>query len=408
MAGNGIKATTQVAQSWGQDKTDPKLTHFKYEQKSDLATVTLTFDETVKISTRDITGITLQNKATATNSTTVSVASTTSNDGTTLVLALGKVDVDSIKAQGFCVTQLDCFISLTSEVIKDMAGRTMAAVTDAKARKADSFIGDKDFPTLLKFEKLDLNDGKLTLLFDEPVDPKSLNVTMLTLQDSVLDDAVKKKMTLSGGTTSSKPGYTIVIDMTSDDLSKLKLLGPLCIQRSTCSIRLTTDFITDMAANKLAKFSFAFSIQKSLAENVVKDTTPPVVTKATFDTNTGKFVLTFDEPVRGEGTSPTAITLQNSKENAKATASVTLGDSDKVSKTDATTVTLTMEDTDLAKVKANTDLCTGVKNCFLRITNELVNDVAPAPANDNKPTAADGAVQIVSRRTKWCRCCSRS
>ena len=394
MAGNEIAGAKQVTTKWSNDVVSPKLAKFSYAQDSNLATVTLTFDETVRRSDLNLEGITLQNKQSATAERTIAKATTKSVDGLEVVLSLSKADVDEIKRLNFCISDKDCYVRIAPKLIKDMSGNAVAEVTDAGARKVDVFAGDSVRPTLTSFANFDFNTGELTLKFDEPVDPSTILAKEVSLQDTGFDGSINEQLVFTNGTTASKVGPEIVLKMSTFDLNKLKLKTNLCKFKTSCVLRLTNAFVKDMRSNLLDDFSPAFKFL-AIPDKVVLDATSPKITGATFNENTGTLVLTFDEPVASQGLAPTAIVLQNSKENANVTAFVQMTSSDTISHADSTVSTVTMVASDLAQIKADQALCTKVKNCFLSVSNKLVQDVGN-PANFNDATSATNALQVGS------------
>jgi hypothetical protein len=197
-------------------------------------------------------------------------------NGITFSLQLSNTDVDAIKQKGFCTAQTNCYARFEEGVFVDMGqALSTVAVADADAKQASSFTPDETNPPLAQFTKLDYNTGELTFKFNEPVNPGEMDAKQITLNDHD-GNQIESTLTLTGGTTSSAIGSTIVVKLNPPDLNALKTKA-LCKSRKEfkCFVKMGTTFIKDMSGNPV---DVDGSTDLSVKE-VVLDTGGPVLKK---------------------------------------------------------------------------------------------------------------------------------
>eukprot|EP01041_Mallomonas_annulata_P003287 gene3287-6514_t len=150
-----------------------------------------------------------------------------------------------------------------------------------------NYVGDVIRP-VLEYGILNLHDGILTLVFDEPVLTSSFNVTKVTL----LSSAIGSSATLSGHAGIHLHNLTnLVVNLTSIDLNVIKVA-----YRSAAldSIVMAQGAVLDFADN-----AYAGNDADSLIdiEEVVPDTIPPSLLSFDLDMALKQITLTFDEVV---------------------------------------------------------------------------------------------------------------
>ena len=82
-----------------------------------------------------------------------------------------------------------------------------------------TFTPDTTSPDLSSFA-LDMQDGRLSLTFNDVMNSGSLDVTQLTLQSNAAGSDTANTFSLTTSSSSSNNGYTIVIDLSTADLKR--------------------------------------------------------------------------------------------------------------------------------------------------------------------------------------------
>jgi hypothetical protein len=137
---------------------------------------------------------------------------------------------------------------------------------------------------------VDLDEFTLTLNFDETVDASTFEPTAITLQAAQRSTST---YTLTGGDSLSEDGLQIVLNITVDDMNKIKENEGLLIGDSTSWITMTEAMIKDMSANLLVPIQNGDSISLKASE-FSNDSKRPRLTS--FDIDMTKEELTFVFP----------------------------------------------------------------------------------------------------------------
>jgi len=257
MQGNRIADTVVAISGFAADVVAPRLLSFNVSMN--LGHVDLLFDKTVNVSAVNVRGLGLQDNATAQAGQLVlsGAQSVVALNGlwTAVRVVLLKTDLDGIKAQYMCSSRLNCFVTVGSWAVQDMSGNAVQAVVDGAAAQAEVFVADVTAPQLVGFVQLDKNTGRLTLSFDEPMDPMGFDLTRLGLFDMFVRE--RASLRLSGGRVLSNRSSLQVIELLASDLNSLKRLSllPLCTNINNCYLRLNSTFARDIAGNAVTAVS---------------------------------------------------------------------------------------------------------------------------------------------------------
>lgn len=122
------------------------------------------------------------------------------------------------------VTRADLTSLAIGDMVEEPNTNYIMGIEDAAALAASNFTADASAPVCVSFD-LDLDDGVLTLLFSEPIQAATLDVTRLTLFSSRGEgvDAEYSEVGLtSSSTTSSADGVTLDVDLSLADLAAIK------------------------------------------------------------------------------------------------------------------------------------------------------------------------------------------
>jgi hypothetical protein len=399
MAGNPINETLTSSSAYTEDTTDPTVVAFSNMTFASVTSIFIVFDETIDASTLNTTTITLQSNKTSDNaheytlkqSSGFNVAASSFNrvtHGTTTVeVALGASDVDAIKIKAICLAADSCFVRLTNLTISDMAGRSVVPVEDGAAKQVQSFVPDTIEPQLTEFTSLDYDAATLTMKFDEPVEPGSLNYSAIRLDDTDEDPFT---LFFTDGASTAIPSRIIVVNITATDLNSLKRdENDICKSQrgTTCYLTTYPSLIKDVFGNHL-KSRGALRI---VNQGVALDTKGPVLQNAQLDMESNSLTLVFDEPVDSDTLRSSQITLQSSTSNATGALTLQAVDSNSIS-TDKLTITFTLTEADVIRIKANEKLATGLFDAHLSFESSMVKDLVEG--NPNLKVATSSALAV--------------
>ena len=292
MAGVAVLHTARPADAFTADATAPRVVSFTIDLTTNSETLEITFDETVDKSSLLVAELSLQSEAVFVAGQTevlpLSTATSSSADGTVIVLALKKVEVDELKRLDICMAAASCFLSLSEGAIVDMNGQPIAAIAPdqqpAGAQPAAAAVGETTKPELHSFVKFDYNAAEITLSFNEPVLPGTINPAALELHSrpNQANDA-DRIFRLTGGGTASARGATIVLSVTEEDMNGIKFMALLCKEGDgvDCHVRLGAAFITDAFANAMVPVEN--TAQASTPGAFQPDTSGPILRRFQLD-----------------------------------------------------------------------------------------------------------------------------
>ena len=397
LAGNDLTGITDgkaiLASGFTQDVTHPKLDRWTLDM--DESQLILTFSEVVDITTFDVTNIRLQ----PLQDTSLGYSLTgydqliPTDADRVMAVQLLREDSNAIKFDtGLGTSQQNSFLSLSSSTVVDMNTNDVVAIGANSALEVADYVRDETSPQIESFE-LDLDDGVLSLFFDETVDASTFNVSGLTLVNRVSQYSASYTLTTSTHTTENS--HVIVVSLSKADLDSITALTTLATGPSSTFLAATTYTVMDMSMNRLMQ------IHRTSALNVAtytQDATNPTLESFTLDVSKGELILTFSESVLATSLMPTEIALLSSTDGA--TSLLLSGGSLRSTKA-GISVTLILNVEDLNNIKLDTGLGTTTDNTFISITSSAVSDHASNPITpinaleatsvirDNVPPALD-------------------
>ena len=270
------------------DNSSPILQYFILDLSVEL--VRLTFDETINVARTAFGGISFQQCSTCIGSSQIvrlTSGFVLGENSTVLILMLSKEDLHSIKLKTQLATDVNnTYIHLLPSSVQDMALSTNQ-ISDT-TKKVSSFTPDSVRPILTQF-LIDITREELTLVFDEPVNSLTLNISSITfLSNSSLYSHSSYRLT--GGLTTSDNGLSIVIQLTPFDVNQIKLLENLLVSTETSFLSITRHLIWDMNRNQPVEIQTTDPLPTSFFLN---DTLSPYLIRFDLDMNTGHIVMYF-------------------------------------------------------------------------------------------------------------------
>ncbi|KAL5488650.1 hypothetical protein EMCRGX_G017626 [Ephydatia muelleri] len=357
------------------DTSSPSLIRFDLNLNTSI--MTLYFDETVRVSTFDITQIALHNFGYNPSYTLSYPGIVLSQDGTVVMVVLNNNDLNMIKVlMGLAVNKNSTFLTITPTMIQDMSHNWNNPI---QRLQVSSFTSDFVPPQLLSFD-LDMNSpALLTLHFSESVNVSLLNVTQISLLSEEVNSSSTFHLTTSSY-SSSPNGPTIVIMLSLGDLNQIKVLYPLAINKVQTFLEITQNLVFDMNHNPVL-VNFTTGIPVSV---YIPDSTPPILQSFGIDMNKGFLVLNFSETVAGGFLNRSAFTIQNS---SVLTSSFLILTNFQVNLPYQYSLVLNLTTVELNELKRITTLATSVTDTWLSVTAIGVKDdqgnlLVPIPSSN--------------------------
>lgn len=406
-----IDAVAKVAKATPQpDIRHPTLTGFIFSLDEG-GSAKLSFSESINVGSLTPEAITLQSAKTSeglhkeVGLSVDAVKDSSDVNGPSITVRFSVEDGDEIKRKEFCTHPSNCFVRLDAEAITDMAfpvGKAITALGDGSAFPADEVKGDSTNPTLVEVSEV-TKEGKITLVFDEPIPPAGFdyNDGALTLYAGKPTDFINEAgatLVLSGGTTESETGKTLIIQMLPDDVDSFKA-KEICTfaNGQNCYLQFKSSFAKDIFLNpltapdivKLKPVPSTGLARVAAAVSVVLDTTPPVIETYTLDLKANFLRITFDEPVQVNVFTSSTTTVQASATDCTASKYLLdQNDNGLKQEADSRVVNLPLQVPDQVAIKALTDLGTKISNTFVSMKAGTIQDLA---GNPNRVVACDAA-----------------
>ena len=248
--------------AFGEDKVNPELVRYNLNLSSN--ELTLSFSETVDVSTLNVSAFTLHSDVIANASESYRLTGgtlLTSNDPV-VVLELSEEDMNQLRnLTELAVSPDSTFLSITSSAIRDMNGNEVVEVTDFSVA---TYRKDEVPPTLDSFH-LDMNLGLLHLTFSETVNASSFDPSSITLQNDALDDALN--YTLQNATLEDYNSNILIASLSDEDQNQIKYYWNLATDLDDTFVSVLPSAVADMNGNSLVE------IPASEAQNVTLYTT---------------------------------------------------------------------------------------------------------------------------------------
>ena len=223
--------------------------------------------------------------------------------------------------------------------------------------------------------ELDLDQGTITLYFDEVVNSSTLMITGLTLYSDNILPAESYQLNFDYYYITA-PSNVITVGLSNDDLNEIKVRELLAIDESSTYIQVDTQAIADMNGNLV----ISSSILSVRADGYMADITPPELVSFSIDMNSGELTLNFNETIYSSSLQFNHFALINNStfiptpidpdDQHQLTGGTLLSDN-------SPEITFRFSIEDLNEIKRK-DMCTralGVLDCFLVFRSEAVHDM---------------------------------
>ena len=218
---------------------------------------------------------------------------------------------------------------------------------------------------------MNLNDSTLLLVFDEPVNASTLDVTQITLQtNTVVSLDPDQSHRLTGGEYITDDLVTYTVYFTEDDLNEIKRKLPLLRSMDSTHISITMDLVVDMNDNVNIPISASSAL---IADFFLDDFNQPILVSFDMDMNTGTLTLHFSETVDISSLHFEGISLQQMRFSS-FDITYTLTDGAILTMQDSPDVVIVLTNSDLNELKARHIGLTN-RTLFITLDNTTVTDI---------------------------------
>ena len=381
-----LDADAKQARNITADLIPPSFDSFVLDM--DEGTLSLTFDEDVAPGTFNLTLLLLQNSRTdsSVNQTVQSSSVTSSVANPVVVIELSDDDLNAIKVNTALGTaESNTFISFSSGIVADSAENLAFSVASNAAEQATELIPDTTLANLLYFD-LDMDDGTLTLEFDEAVVMSTLNLDQVEIQNAQSNPSVIRRLTDVGASEPPRTdpdGPIVTIPLPSADLFYLQRQTSLAVSNDTTYLIILNFAISDLNANRVVRIP---NIDALAVRTFTEDTTPPSLTGFHMDLHNARMYLTFSEALQTVQSPPTGYinissdTLGSNVLEISSTASIRGGNNDNQ-------VQINFASTEYFNIILS-DSCNTNSTCFVSLQEGTVTDYVSLPNDLTTPFVA--------------------
>ncbi len=305
------------------DTTRPQLKNATFDLG--LGVLKLTYDEPIRSTNVVQTNFRMQSTGTGiSNSLALSGAGATpTTDGSVLTLKLSNDDQASLMlAIGLADNESTTFMSYSSNSVFDYAGNAAKAYSSTAAYPVDIFVPDTTQPSLTLFD-LNMDTGVLSVVFSEPAQATSINMTAILLMERQVSTE-GSQYRLTGGTILDGDGNIIRVQLTDTDIVELKNSYGLVRDLASTYVRVDATFCVDTSGNPIREIPDGAAIGVS---TFTGDTTSPSIQFVTLDMENNVLTLNISELIITGQVYLPSLTIQDSADSSTASHTLTTASS---------------------------------------------------------------------------------
>ena len=371
------------------DTTPPVLLGFSLDMNATL--LSFTFDEVVTTSVGFFTprAITIQDSLNSSSS--VSLATSTSDDlvlpslPTELVLNISDTDVIFLQQDLIVATSINTtWLIYTEFFAADIfLNRIVPTFDEINATMAQDYIADSIRPNVIAFRELSYVTNSFSVEFSEPVLADSYESSRFIIHSQSQDGL---NYTLTAGNTSLVPdSRTLLVFFSEFDVTELKRTDGITDDQLTTYIEIVDGGVTDTAGNLVIGTRDASDDPIAIVvDSFVQDVVPPSLTCFSLDMNIGFMQLTFDDVINPRTFMPVEMMLIETSDFSTSRPEnqfqFTAGFSPS---RNGFVVDFTILESDLNELKRRDGLATNYSDTFLRVLPLTIMDTGGLSATLN-------------------------
>ena len=364
-SGNNVvaipNATPLAASSVTADTTAPMITAFTAGTPSSATVLTFMFNEYVSATSWNEASITLYLNTPLGSFTysDLSAGSVTSPVSSTVTYLFSNTYYQGQFAIRYQQAYYSGTIGLmfTSGLVRDLSNNMVLPQTSPLTY--NSSTSDPVHPQLQSFS-LDLNAGRMTMTFSEPVEvkeiPGNVRIQNSATTPSFIHTLVSSAYSSQQGTT----GQTISLTLQQVDISGLNNNDNLANSLSDTFLFLTTDFAVDFSGNDLIAQTSGL---QATSVTVYTGPVQPHVIAFDLDLDSDQLTFEFDTPVQVSSFNPALVTLVNAPSISTQTALVRLSNVTVIARDEQQRFRVLLSTKDIVNVKRH-PVCYTTADCY--------------------------------------------
>jgi len=351
------------------DTSDPTLRLFEVDLSNNA--IVLTFSEAIDITMFTPENIRLSSYSNGTGVTLTLAGATFPMENNYIITLFPRaVDVTFLKEQSqmgtFASSVFNTYLSLLSSTARDTSGNFIVAIPEDMPEPANRIVPDTRGPRVVSFT-LDMNNGNLTLQFDEVINLVSFTSTALTLQSSNSPTAASYSVASNLTPSLLNEGTVVMVNLGVDtDLNVIKGLE-FCNTTQDCFLTHQSDLIQDELGNSAEARMVPNALPASSLG--MDNNSPALVMYLLFDLNQGLFSLQFTETMYGASFRPQSFIFRSSSSSYTLTGGSVINSTSPV-------IFIQLSTSDLNNIKRDSRLCTNDGNCYPVFDSSFLTDFA--------------------------------
>jgi len=357
-----------LVQSLIDDDRQPMLLYFDLDMENE--TLVLAFDEAIDFDEIDVTQITLQGSENATSEMQFTLTGGTilMLDPRTILIMFDAMDIERMKASMYFKNESTSYLSLMTTAVRDLAllPNFVVSIPTYNATGVRNFTRDRDGPLLLAFV-LNYDSNQLTLDFNEPVLPQTLNFSGISIHSEFSNG-----YTLTGGDVvnddDSGDGFQqLVIALNDYDVIELQSSDVVATNMNDTYLTLANFSVYDGSGDQ--------NMGVTLQGNIIIDDTPAQLDSFTFNEDLGLINITFTDVVLTASFSPDGVTIQGARMSDSSLQYTLTDGSITTDDRNGFTITVRLSETDLNAIKLNPLLAVNESNTYMTMRASTLDDV---------------------------------
>ena len=309
-----------------------------------------------------------------------------------IIVALNRPDLHILKLNTTITTdKSSTYIAFNSSTLSDFSDNSVVPISLFNATKTDNFINDETPPIFEAFD-LDLNQGTVTLSFNDVMDIQSLDPTQILFANAPGSNI---SYNLYGNYYNAVPNelwdhYHVTFTLTTDDLNAIKINTELATNPNKTYASVTEDVAVDIYEQNTNAISSDFLQVQMIRE----DMTSPQLLNFSLDIDSGILDLTFDEPVLPSSIVFQNITIHNKYNRSDQSLQVYTLDYEYIDSNETGTVVVKVELTrvSLSALQSMTALALSSENTLISIKEGAILDMNDNPSIE---IAFENAISVV-------------
>ena len=300
-----------------------------------------------------------------------------------IVIVLTPTDLDNVKATRSLFTSMsDSYLSFSTGGTRDLNGAYLLPIGMNEAVQVITYTADFQRPTITSVDVFDLDSGSFDVTFSEAVDPDSLVIGRVSVQNT-LDNPSTSYTLLAGTATALSTPRNIRITMSVSDSAEVKIIPGLAKNISSVFVSFWDDAIADFANNRLLATKFG-------VENFVPDSSPAGLSCFSLDLNTGTVQLSFNDIVSQSTLMAGQIRLQSSQSSTTGYQLLAYT----FPEARSLFILANISQSTLFGIKSDTTLGTTVNNTYISAAQGFIRDIYGVQSLEVPSTNAIRACQV--------------